>query len=124
MGCKFAKSFFRRLTQFGRAIRNGLLVRPSLRIIGTSHAGIEVDLLISGEHTTPDQAARFLHCGCGRFTSPRKWPQMVPAQQDAIVGKSNLGPCGPNKRGELFRSLSRVTAKLIYLARSRLDVQN
>ena len=49
---------------------------------------------------------------------------MIPAQQNAIDGKSSLSRYGPNNRGKLLRILSRVTAELVYLARSRLDVQN
>ena len=44
--------------------------------------------------------------------------------QNAIDGKSSLSRYGRNKRGKLLRILSRVTAELVYLARSRLDGQN
>src|SRR5215471_10392928 len=124
MRSKFAKSLFRRVTQFRRSIGNGSLVGPGLGIIGASHAGVEVDLLISRQHTTADQGVRFLHCGCSRFATPWEWPHMIPAQQHMTLGKSSFSRCGSNKRGELLRILPRVPAKLVYLARSRLDVQN
>ena len=44
--------------------------------------------------------------------------------QNAIDGKSSLSRYGRNTRGKLLRILSRVTAELVYLARSRLDGQN
>ena len=101
-----------------RTIRQHDPQRLVHRVIGTSHAGVEVDFLITSQYTCANKGACFVHCDRGRFTAPWKWAEMITAQQDLIIGESSVPRHGTDKTGKLLRILSRIAAELIYLAGS------
>src|SRR5438132_6003793 len=117
-GAEFTKSVLSRFAQYGSAIRNGSFIESRLGVIGTSHAGVEVDFLITSQDTCANKRACFVHCDRGRFTAPWKWAEMITAQQDLIIGESSVPRHGTDKTGKLLRILSRIAAELIYLAGS------
>jgi hypothetical protein len=49
---------------------------------------------------------------------------MITAQQDSIIGESGVARHGTDKTGKLLWHLPCIATELIYLAGSRLDVQN
>ncbi len=51
-----------------------------MRIAGTGHAGIQVNLLESGARVRLDHLLSFGHCLGGGLPLPRIWPQMVAPQ--------------------------------------------
>src|SRR5207248_8972530 len=113
---KVTKCFLSGFAQSCRSSGHSFFIQPSLRIIATGHACVEVNFLIAGQHTRADEAMRFIHRKGRRFTSPRKWTEMIAAQQDSMLRKPSVAGRSMNKRGKLFGHLPRVAAKLVYLA--------
>ena len=82
-----------------------------------------MDFLVTGAHAGANQFTRLLKRRFGWLIPPGIGPEMIAAQCQQLLRNSGGTRGGSNLGSELLGSLSRVTAVLIYLARSGFDEQ-
>ena len=85
-------------------------------IVAASHAGIEMDFLVSSEHAGADHIARIVKSNLSRLVPPGIWAEMVGAEHEHLLGKRRSPRRGVNQSRELPGGLSGVTTELIDLA--------
>src|ERR1700683_3788295 len=82
-----ARQVFQRIfssrTKHGCPLRDDVF-GDDLSIVGACHARIQMDLSVSGEHTRADKVDGLFQSATRCLGSPRKWTEMVAAQQYSI----------------------------------------
>jgi hypothetical protein len=112
---QFSPRLFRSLAQHGAPLRYDKF-RWELWVIGTRHAGIQMNFDVASQYTSADQFASLFQSAIRRFASPWKWPQMVAAKQYSIACDPYPSRCRMDGVGKLARRLACITTQLVHLA--------
>ena len=101
--------------------RRGQFVWKVFGLALTSHAGIEVDLLVPGGHVSGHHHFGLRHCGFGRQVPPRVGPEMVTTQEDTLQREPS--PFGGTVQlvAERLRRQTGIATLVVHLVASRLD---
>src|SRR5512140_2288961 len=92
-------------------------------VVAARHARIEVDFLVSRNHTIVHQCASFSYGGNRCFLSPREGAGVIPPEQDSLRWQPGVSGSGMDGPRELLRRQPGITTELVDLARSRLQMQ-
>src|SRR5450759_1885096 len=95
--------------------------RRAAGVVGAAHAGIEMDLRVPGRDAAAHQLVRMRHRLARREAPPRVRPQMVAAQEHAIVRQAGGGGQRRDLVAERRRGHPRIAAGLVDLVGRGLD---
>ena len=95
-----------------------------MRIVSASHARVQMNFLVAGQHACAYQLAGLFHGKGSILIFPGKRPQVIASQHHPIQRKPRTTGTRMNKIGECLRCLARVSALLVDLAGGRFDKQD